>query len=97
VDFHLGRTETSAFFVGETLGIQEDIIFKEHMQIKTIYHIQLALVWLGVIAGFFGVMIQVLSGADATGVVGSLGGFFWPLTCLVLIMNNQKLRESQAE
>ena len=65
------------------------------MQIKTIYHIQLALVWLGVIAGFFGVMIQVLSGADATGVVGSLGDFFWPLTCLVLVMNNQKLRESR--
>jgi hypothetical protein len=67
------------------------------MNNKTIYHIQLVLVWLGVIAGFSNVMIQSLSGADATGVVGALGGFFWPLTCLVLIMANQKLKESQAE
>ena len=67
------------------------------MSSKTIYPIQLVLVWLGVIAGFSNVMIQSLSGADATGVVGALGGFFWPLTCLVLIMANQKLKESQAE
>lgn len=67
------------------------------MNNKTIYHIQLVLVWLCVIAGFSNVMIQSLSGADATGVVGALGGFFWPLTCLVLIMANQKLKESQAE
>ena len=67
------------------------------MSSKTIYHIQLVLVWLGVIAGFSNVMIQSLSGADANGVVGALGGFFWPLTCLVLIMANQKLKESQAE
>ena len=67
------------------------------MSSKTIYHIQLVLVWLGVIAGFSNVMIQSLSGADATGVVGALGGFFWPLTCLVLIMANKKPKESQAE
>ena len=67
------------------------------MSSKTIYHIQLVLVWLGVIAGFSNVMIQSLSGADANGVVGALGGFFWPLTCLVLIMANQKLKESQVE
>ena len=46
---------------------------------------------------FYNVMIQSLPGADANGVVGALGGFFWPLTCLVLIMANQKLKESQAE
>lgn len=67
------------------------------MSSKTIYHIQLVLVWLGVIAGFSNVMIQSLSGADVTVVVGALGGFFWPLTCLVLIMANQKLKESQVE
>ena len=61
------------------------------MNNKTIYHIQLVLVWIGVIVGFAGVVVQMFSATDATGIVGALGGFFWPLTCLVLIMNNHKI------
>ncbi len=63
------------------------------MQNKTIYHIQLVLVWLGVIAGFAGVAVQALSDGDISDVVGALGGFFWPLTCLTLIISNHRLRE----
>jgi len=67
------------------------------MNSKTIYHIQLVLVWLGVIAGFAGVVIQLLDGPYEVGLVGALGGFFWPLTCLVLIMRNNKLKKTTDE
>ena len=63
------------------------------MDNKTIYRIQLVLVWLGVIAGFAGVAVQALSDGDISDVVGALGGFFWPLTCLTLIISNHRLRE----
>lgn len=61
------------------------------MRNKTIYHIQLSLVWLGVIAGFAGIMIQLFSESGTLAVVGALGGFFWPLTCLLLVVSNHRL------
>lgn len=67
------------------------------MESKTIYHIQLALVWLGVIAGFAGVVVQALSEGTISDFVGALGGFFWPLTCLSLIISNHRLKQKSHE
>jgi hypothetical protein len=67
------------------------------MSDKTIYNIQLALVWLGVTAGFAGVVVQMLTGGDSLDLVGALGGFFWPLTCLTLIISNHRLKQKSHE